>query len=73
MPALPLVLCSCSQGSGGIIEDGGVGMILIKTVDPTVMALSVVWMMKFEGLVLVTVSSILGIGNYRIGIGDGLG
>lgn len=68
-----VVVCSCSQGSGGVIEGGGVEMILIKMVDPTVMVLLVVQMRKFEGLVLVIIISILGIGNYCIGIGDGLG
>lgn len=37
------------------------------------MVLLVVRMMKFEGLVLGIIISILGIGNYCIGIGDGLG
>lgn len=45
-------------------------MMLIKIkADPTVMVLSVILMMKFEGLVLVIIIRVMDTGNSDIGIG----
>ena len=43
-------------------------MILIKLATPATMVLSVIQTMKLEGMVFVTIISIVGTGDYGVGV-----
>lgn len=70
---LTVVLSQPLTGKCWRLEDDGVGMILIKLATPATMVLSVIQTMKLEGMVFVTIISIVGTGDYGVGVGDGSG